>query len=133
MQTLQYLKMFFVHENIKKTPSNVAHNRPQFFFQCCQPTENQLKSQFLFHKICSPRDLCVITLSRSAVLVKAYISRDLSYLMIKFPSLDVWNLSPLISRPPWYHLMLGLGAPKVWQLIVTDWPSTVRDCLAGGL
>ena len=30
------------------------------FFQYCQP--NRSKSQFLFHKVCSPCDLCIMTL-----------------------------------------------------------------------
>ena len=38
------LKKTFVRENMKKPPLKVAHNRPRFFFQYCQP-----KSQFLFH------------------------------------------------------------------------------------
>ena len=50
--------LFFAHKNMKKLLSNVAHNRPQFFFQYCQPAQNQPKSQFLFHKNCSPDDLC---------------------------------------------------------------------------
>jgi len=33
-----------------------------FFFQYCQPAQIQPKSQFLFHKNCSPRDLCIMTL-----------------------------------------------------------------------
>ena len=44
-------------------PSNVANNRPQFIFEYCQPAQNQPKSQFLFHKSCSPRDLCIMTLA----------------------------------------------------------------------
>ena len=47
---------------MKKQPSKVAHNRPQFFFQYCQLAQNQSKSQFLFHKNCSPHDLCIMTL-----------------------------------------------------------------------
>ena len=37
----------------------------QIFFQYCQPAQNQPKSQFLFHKNYSPRDLCVMTLAES--------------------------------------------------------------------
>ena len=29
--------IFFAHENMKKPASKVAHNRPEFFFQYCQP------------------------------------------------------------------------------------------------
>ena len=45
---------------MKKQPLKVAHNRP-IFFQYCQLAQSQPKSQFLFHKNCSPRDLCKIT------------------------------------------------------------------------
>ena len=45
----------------KKLPSKVAHYRPRFFFLYCQPAKNQLKSQFLFIKNISPRDLCKMT------------------------------------------------------------------------
>ena len=41
---------FFDRENLKKAPSKIAHNRLQFFFQYCQPAQNQLKSHILFHK-----------------------------------------------------------------------------------
>jgi hypothetical protein len=50
---------------MKKPTSKVAHNWPHFFFQYSQPTQNQPKSQFLFHKNCSPRELCIMTLKRS--------------------------------------------------------------------
>ena len=63
VRTLQYLKKKFAYENMKKMPSNVAHNRPPFFFQYCQPAQNQPKSQFLFHKFCSPREFCITTLN----------------------------------------------------------------------
>ena len=46
----------------KKMNSKVAHNRPNFFFLYCQLAQKQPKSQFLFQKNCSPRDLCIITL-----------------------------------------------------------------------
>ena len=37
-----------------KLPSKVAHNRPKYFFQYCQPAQRQPTSEFLFHKNCSP-------------------------------------------------------------------------------
>ena len=43
------------HENMKK-PSKVAHNRPKFFFQYCQPAQNQP------HKNGSLRDYYTMTL-----------------------------------------------------------------------
>ena len=45
---------------MKKPVSKVAYNRPIFF--SVLPTGNQPKSYFLFHKNCSPRDLCIMTL-----------------------------------------------------------------------
>ena len=55
-------KKTFAHENMKNLPSKVAYFMAQFFFQYCQPAQKQPKSQFLFHKNCSPRDLCILTL-----------------------------------------------------------------------
>ena len=52
------------HENMKKTPSKVAHNQP-IFFSITNRQKNQPKSQFLLHRNCSPRDLCVISLAES--------------------------------------------------------------------
>jgi hypothetical protein len=55
---LKQFKFFFAHENMKK---KVTHNQPNFF--PLLPTgSNQPKSQFMFHKNCSPRDLCIMTL-----------------------------------------------------------------------
>ena len=53
---------FFAHENIEKLPSKVAHNRPQIFFQYCQPTQNHPKSHILFQKNGSLRDFYIMTL-----------------------------------------------------------------------
>ena len=53
---------FFLHENLKKLPSKVAHNQPNFFFQYCQPAQNQLKSHILFHKDDSLLDVYIMTL-----------------------------------------------------------------------
>jgi hypothetical protein len=45
-----------------KRHSKVAYNRPPFFFQYCQPAQNQPKSHFLFHKNVSLRDFYMMTL-----------------------------------------------------------------------
>jgi hypothetical protein len=37
------------------------------FYFYCQPAQNQPKSQFLFHKKYSPRDLCITTLFSTAL------------------------------------------------------------------
>ena len=58
-----FLTFFFAHENMKKPSSKVAHNQPQFFFQYCQPAQNQPKSHFLFHKNASRCDFYIMTLS----------------------------------------------------------------------
>ena len=49
-------------KNMKQTTTKVAHNRPKYFFQHCQPAQNQPKSQFMFHENCSLRDLRLLTL-----------------------------------------------------------------------
>ena len=49
---------FFAPENMKKPTSKVAYNRPKLLFLA----QIQHKSLFLFHKNCSPRDLCIMTL-----------------------------------------------------------------------
>ena len=54
---------FFPHKNMKKPPSKVAHSQPNFFFQYCQPAQNQPKSHFLFHKNDSLRDFYIIILT----------------------------------------------------------------------
>ena len=56
--TLQCLKKkltFFCPRKHEKKPSKVPQNRPNFFFQYCQPAQNQPRSQFLFHKNVSLR------------------------------------------------------------------------------
>ena len=56
-------KIFFAPENMKKTPSKVANNRPtHFFFQYCQRAQNHPKSHFLFHENVSRRDFYIMTL-----------------------------------------------------------------------
>ena len=59
---LNKLNFFFAHENMKKLPSKVAHNWPKFFFQYCQPAQNQPKSHILFHKNGYLRDFYIMTL-----------------------------------------------------------------------
>ena len=44
---------------MKKPSSKVAHNQPKFFFQYCQPAQNQPKSYFLFHKNVSLRNFFI--------------------------------------------------------------------------
>ena len=50
---------------MKKLPSKVANNWPQFFFHYCQMVQYQPKSQFLFHKNCSPCDLGIMILVKT--------------------------------------------------------------------
>ena len=69
MRTLQCKKnlkkkKIFAHENMKKPPSKVAHNWPNFFFSTyCEPAQNQPKSHILFHKNGPLRDFYVMTLA----------------------------------------------------------------------
>ena len=46
----------------KQHPQKLLIINPNLFFRYCQPAQNQPKSQFLFHKNCSPRDICIMTL-----------------------------------------------------------------------
>ena len=48
---------------MKKPALKAPHNQPKLFFLYCQTVQNQPKSKFLFHKNCSPRDLCIMTLT----------------------------------------------------------------------
>ena len=49
---------------LKKPPSKVAHNWPNFFFSTyCEPAQNQPKSHILFHKNGPLRDFYVMTLA----------------------------------------------------------------------
>ena len=48
------LNLFFAHEKLLIIG-----------IQYCQPAQNQSKSQFLFHKNCSTRDLFIVTLLRT--------------------------------------------------------------------
>ena len=54
MQTLHYsqkkIDQFFVHENIEKLPSKVAHNRPQTFFSQSSPSA-KTSPELIFHII----------------------------------------------------------------------------------
>ena len=62
---LKNINIFFAPENMKKTPSKVAHSRPRLFFQNCQSTQIKPKPQFLFHKNLPPQDFSIMTLPDS--------------------------------------------------------------------
>ena len=58
---------------MKKPASKVAHNRPQVYFQYCQPAQNQPKTNpnlILFHKNGSLCNFYIMTLSTSVVTLK---------------------------------------------------------------
>ena len=59
---LKEILKFFGHEIIKTCPQKLLIISPNFFLQYCLPAQNQPKSQFLFQKNCSPRELCIMTL-----------------------------------------------------------------------
>ena len=60
VRTLQYFQFFFAHENIRKLPSKVAHNRPQtFFFKYWLGCPNQPRIDFSCYKYV-PRLICLL-------------------------------------------------------------------------
>ena len=59
IQQKKIQNFFLAYENMKQMPSKVVHNRPQKNFQYSHLVQNQHKSQFLFHKNCSTRVLCI--------------------------------------------------------------------------
>ena len=80
-KNIQFIKLGNSNQRIQKTkrrkmkklPSKVAHNCSKHLFQYCQPTQNQPKSQFIFHRNYSPHDLCLMTLLR---ILKEHIKRN---------------------------------------------------------
>ena len=79
----------FVPENMKKTPSKVDHNRPtNFFFQYCQPAQNQPKSHILFHKNGSLRDFYIpndFGFRQQLPDIEVIVSdRDITYLFLTY-------------------------------------------------
>jgi hypothetical protein len=77
----------FAHENMKKPPSKVAHNRPQFFFQYWPGCPNQPRIGFLYYNYV-PRLICLL-------IYGIYLS-DLFSVLAKNPggpaSCRDWNL-----------------------------------------
>ena len=63
------INLFFAHENIKKTPSKVAHNRPQTFFsQYCPAAQTSPES--IFHIIYISQDSSVSLSVVGCMMVK---------------------------------------------------------------
>ena len=83
-------------------PSKVAHNWPQFFFQYCQPAQNQPKSHFLFHKNVYLRDFYKMTLEGPN------ISRTFIEVLGRNKSKDACKIVVLGTRP-------SLVATYVWR------------------
>ena len=46
----------YAHENLKNSPSKVAHDQPNFF-SVLPTSQTQPKIQFMFHKNCSLQDI----------------------------------------------------------------------------
>ena len=84
----------FAPENMKKPPSKVAHNRPNFFFQYCQPAQNQPKSHILFHKNVSLRDFYIMTLHSS--MYRNLTKRK--FLLISYEARKYVLTTKLVSR-----------------------------------
>ena len=64
---LKKFKHFFAHENMKKSPQKLLIIGPNFFFQYCQPVQNQPKSHFVFHKNVSLHNFYIMTLSPALI------------------------------------------------------------------
>ena len=64
----QKINLFFAHENIKKTASKVAHNRPQTFFSSTGPAA-QTSPELIFH-IINMSQVPSVSLSVTAMLQK---------------------------------------------------------------
>ena len=54
--------LFFASENMKKTLSKVAHNRPKFFLSVLPTGSKPAQISDLFHRNLPPRDFSIMTL-----------------------------------------------------------------------
>ena len=72
---------FFAPGNMKKHPQKLLIIGPDPFFQYCQLTQIQSKSQFLFHKNLPPWYFSIVTLSRpeEKVITRMNHNRSDSY------------------------------------------------------
>ena len=64
------IKLFFAPENMKKTLSKVAHNRPKLFFSVLPTGPKPAQISDIFHRNLPPRDFSIMTL-------RPYIKRSL--------------------------------------------------------
>ena len=77
--TLQYLKKikyFFDHENMKKPPSKVPHNRPQIFFLSIDNRPKVRQILHFFHKNGSLRNFYIMNLVKIAQILDSDLSQD---------------------------------------------------------
>ena len=94
---LKKINIFFAHENIKNPnrPQKLLIIGPKLFFQYCKPVQNQAKSQFLFHKNFSPRDLSIMTLIATGTLseqtIPGRINKIENGLVLLFFLLSCWR------------------------------------------
>ena len=107
---------------MKKLPSKVAHNRPNFFFHYSQPAQNQPKSHFLLHKNFSLHNFYIMTLiltyfaklfrNRIVILLRFFITKVFAqvslsgFLFIRFyEELYTFACNVSLTRQVW----------KVWK------------------
>ena len=76
VQTLQYLKQNFAYENMKKPPSEVAHNLPKFCFSTANQTKTSPNYNFCSLKI-AHCETCIMTLGLGGAM--SDISKDPTY------------------------------------------------------
>ena len=75
---LKKMKLFFCPlKTWKNHLQNLLIIGPQYFFQYCQPAQNQPNSHFLFHKNVSLRDFYIITLY--IIAEKSHFGKNYSY------------------------------------------------------
>ena len=104
VRALQYFFLnfnFFYPESMKKTPSKVAHNRPNFFFSVA----NQPKSHFLFHQNVSLHDFYIMTLVCTMHASSTFISQSQIFLRKRFKDQN-WLLSMIVIQSRFYRLTL---------------------------
>ena len=101
--------MFLSIKTWKKNAVKSCSLSAQFFFQYCQIAQNQPKSQFMFDKNWSPRDLCIMILylSHSSSSLLYWVNTDDTLPLVFWwvtghsnPGLFNSKLRPQTSQPP---------------------------------
>ena len=98
VQTLQCFQFYFFNlETLRNHPKKllIIESAP-IFFQYCQLAQIQPKSQFLFHKNCSPRDLCIMTLYRTSLFAGSHRSWKTKFTLWNSIMAAMWRMSYFI-------------------------------------